>query len=200
MMENQQENGNSQNKNSHVARKIFLTIIIAVALVFFIRAITNTSGLKTVSSGVPEKNFTDPNKVTKEEKEQGFTTERIYKHFQDFIELYFPDDKDAFEGWTVQYKKNEEWNNVSWTSSDGGTTSGHYEGMCDYGAKIIYLNDDYFPRYDSHDDVLIHEMIHVVHPAAGHQGEFMDECTRIGKISPFTRARIYGYSGWGSVE
>lgn len=201
MADNQQENYNIYDE-SHIGRKLVLTLIVVFALIFSVYLITKAS--KSQSPATKRKTstiaFTDPNTVTKEEKAQGFTTERIYNHFREFIDLYFPDNKDAFEGWTVQYKKNEEWNNTTWTSIDGETATGHYEGICDYGEKVIYLNDDYFPRYDSHDDVLLHEMIHIVYPEAGHQGVFMDECTRLGKITPFTRARIYGYNGWGSVE
>lgn len=192
----EEEKTENQPKNS-----ILKTFLICLVLIPSITAIWVINTSPVFNNEVKEnKEFVDPKTVTEQQKLEGFTTERIYNHFQEFIDLYFADKKQAFDGWKIQYKKNEEWNKITWTTVDGKVSNGHYAGMCDYEAKIIYLNDDYFPRFDSHDDVLLHEMIHVVCPDASHQGDFMKECTRIGKISPFTRAKIYGYDGWGSVE
>lgn len=142
----------------------------------------------------------DPNSVTEQQKLDGFTTERIYKHYTELMDKYFPDDKEAFIGWTIQYKKNEEWNQISYTDIKGESTSGNYYGVCDYGARVIYLNDDFFPRYDSHDDVILHEMIHIVTQGDGHQGRFLKEVKRISKETGIPVNEIYGYNGYGTVE
>lgn len=142
----------------------------------------------------------DPNTVTEQQKLDGFTTERIYKHYTELIDKYFPNNKSDFIGWTIQYKKNEEWNQISYTDINGESTSGNYYGVCDYGAKVIYLNDDFFPRYDSHDDVILHEMIHIVTQGEGHQGRFLKEIKRISKASGIPVNVLYGYNGYGSVE
>lgn len=143
----------------------------------------------------------DPNTVTEEQRLNGFTTVRLENHFKELKKKYFADYLSQFEGWQILYIKNDEWNNVKWENLDGTIVEhGITYGITYYNEKTIYLNDTHFPRYDSHDETILHEMIHVITPYENHQGEFIEQCKRVSKLSGFDADTIYGYDGLGSVE